>query len=79
MIYFSNPTPDDVQILEGIPKFLPYSRSNEAYMDIDCEWTVKIDYTKSYTVTVDDLNSGHIPCRCLIELDDECPPLPERT
>lgn len=65
----SNPTPDEVEQLPGVPKFEPYSRQKEAYMDIDCEWTIKLDYTKAYTVTVDDLNSGHIPCRC--ETDPE--------
>lgn len=73
IIDFSNPTPDGVELLDGIPEFLPYSRSQEAYMDIDCDWTVKMDYTKTYTVTVDDLKSGHVPCRCFIEPDDECP------
>ena len=58
-----NPTPEDEPTL-GIPKMLPYSRENEYYVDIDCDWTVKVDYTKTYTVTVDDLKSGHVPCRC---------------
>ena len=39
-------------------------KTKEYYVDIDCDWTVKVDYTKTYTVTVDDLKSGHVPCRC---------------
>ncbi|KZS04109.1 Carboxylic ester hydrolase [Daphnia magna] len=62
--YYGNPTPDDVELLPGLPKFLPYSRDRESYMDIDCEWESKIDYTKTYTISVDDIKAGHIPCRC---------------
>jgi hypothetical protein len=66
-----NPTPDEVDLLPGLPKFLPYSRENEAYMDIDCVWESKIDYTKTYTVAVDDARNGYIPCRCTAELDPD--------
>ena len=56
---FSNPTPDDVPI-EGIPKFQPYDSENEYFMSIDRDWTIKQDYTKEYTVTVDSQTSGKV-------------------
>ena len=68
----SDPTPDDVQLLDGLPKFLPYSRETEAYMDIDCVWESKIDYTRTYTVAADDIKAGHIPCRCTGPDADVC-------
>lgn len=69
---YGNPTPDDVQLLDGLPKFLPYSRETEAYMDIDCVWESKIDYTRTYTVAADDIKAGHIPCRCTGPDADVC-------
>jgi len=56
---YGNPTPDDVP-MEGIPKFQPYDSENEYFMSIDRDWTIKQDYTKEYTVTVDSQTSGKV-------------------
>lgn len=53
---FSDPTPDGVALLDGIPKFLPYNPVDESYMAIDDFWRTEADYTLTYTVTVDELN-----------------------
>lgn len=55
-IYHSNPTPDNVVLLDGIPKFLPYESINLNYMKIDSTWEIKKDFTTTYTITVDELN-----------------------
>ena len=55
-LFFSNPTPDGVTLLDGIPKFLPYNSVNQSYMKIHENWEVKSDYTLTYTITVDELN-----------------------
>ena len=52
----SNPTPDGVTLLDGIPKFLPYDAVEQSYMKIHENWEVKSDYTLTYTITVDELN-----------------------
>jgi len=49
---YGDPTPDGVSI-EGVPKFPQYNLNDEFYMAIDDEWTIKQDYTKQYTVTID--------------------------
>jgi len=49
---YGDPTPDAVP-MEEIPKFQPYDLKDEFYMSIDREWTIKQDYKKQYTVTVD--------------------------
>ena len=51
----SDPTPDGVALLDGIPKFLPYSAADENYMKIHETWSVKKDFTTTYTITVDEL------------------------
>lgn len=51
-----NPTPDGVALLDGIPKFAPFSQNDENYMAIDDIWEVKKDFTQTYTITVDELN-----------------------
>jgi len=56
---YGNPTPDENPV-EGIPKFQPYDPNNEYFMSIDRDWTVKKDYTKEYTVTVDSQTYGSI-------------------
>lgn len=53
---FSDPTPDGVTLLDGIPKFLPYNSVDEFYTAIDDVWRSEADYTLTYTVTVDELN-----------------------
>jgi hypothetical protein len=53
---FSDPTPDGVTLLDGIPKFLPYNSVDEFYTAIDDVWRTESDYTLTYTVTVDELN-----------------------
>ena len=53
---YSDPTPDGVTLLDGIPKFLPYNAVDEFYMAIDDVWRTESDYTLTYTVTVDELN-----------------------
>jgi len=50
---YGNPTPDGVELMEGIPKFPPYDSINQPYMRIDAEWTVESDYTNAYTVMGD--------------------------
>ena len=40
----------------GIPKWPTYNANTEYYMAIDRDWQVKVDYTQTYTVTVDELN-----------------------
>jgi hypothetical protein len=55
-LLFSDPTPDGVALLDGIPKFAPYNAADEFYMAIDEVWTTKSDYTLTYTVTADELN-----------------------
>ena len=51
----SDPTPDGVTLLDEIPKFLPYSAADENYMKIHETWSVKKDFTTTYTITVDEL------------------------
>ena len=51
----SHPTPDDVDLLPDIPKWPAYNANTEYYMAIDRNWQVKVDYTQTYTVTVDEL------------------------
>lgn len=53
---FSDPTPNGVTLLDGIPKFLPYNAVEEFYTAIDDVWRTEADYTLTYTVTVDELN-----------------------
>ncbi|KAK4035777.1 hypothetical protein OUZ56_027860 [Daphnia magna] len=55
-VTYSDPTPDGVALLDGIPKFLPYNPVDESYMAIDDFWRTEADYTLTYTVTVDELN-----------------------
>lgn len=49
------PTPDGVELMDGIPKFLPYTDSTLHYMNIDRDWSLMQDYPKTFTVTVDEL------------------------
>ena len=51
----SNPTPDGVQLEPGVPKWPTYNANTEYYMAIDRNWEVRVDYTQTYTVTVDEL------------------------
>ena len=51
-----NPTPDGVPLMPGIPKWPAYNANTEYYMDIDRNWDVKVDYTQTYTVAVDEFN-----------------------
>ena len=53
---FRNPTPDGVDLPSGIPKWPAYNANTEYYMAIDRDWQIKVDYTQTYTVTVDELN-----------------------
>ena len=55
----SDPTPDGVALLDGIPKFLPYNAvEGEFYTAIGADvWTTESDYTLTYTVTADALSS----------------------
>lgn len=57
MLIRRNPTPEGVELLPGIPQFPPYSRTDEYYMAIDTVWGVDVDYTLTYTVTVDELGT----------------------
>ncbi len=57
MSYRSDPTPDGVALLDGIPKFLTYNAAGEFYTAIGADvWTTESDYTLTYTVTADALN-----------------------
>lgn len=49
-----DPAPDGVELLGGIPKFLPHNEKDLFYMDMDRDWTLKQDYTLTYTVSVDE-------------------------
>nr|CAH0102948.1 unnamed protein product [Daphnia galeata] len=56
-VKYGDPTPDDVALLDGIPKFLPYNAIGEFYTAIGADvWTTESDYTLTYTVTVDALH-----------------------
>jgi len=57
-VKFGDPTPDDVPLLDGIPKFLRYNPVDEFYTAIDDVWRTESDYTLTYTVTVDELNNN---------------------
>jgi hypothetical protein len=63
--FFSNPTPDGVPLLDGIPKFFPYNTVDEYYTAIDDIWRTESDYTLTYTVTVDELNNSAVQTRQL--------------
>ena len=52
---FRDPTPDGVELMDGIPKFLPYTDSTLHYMNIDRDWSLRQDYPKTFTITVDEL------------------------
>ena len=53
-----DPTPEGVTLLDGIPKFLPYNTVDEFYTAIAEVWTMDTDYTLTYSVTSDELNSS---------------------
>lgn len=55
---YSEPTPAGLSLPDGVPEFLPYTRTQENYMAIDSDWQVKQDFTQTYTVTVDELNQS---------------------
>ena len=55
-LFYRNPTPDGVDLPSAVPKWPAYNANTEYYMAIDRDWEVKIDYTQTYTVTVDELN-----------------------
>jgi len=57
--YSRNPTPDGVTLMPGIPKWPVYDAASEYYMAIDRNWQVKVDYTQTYTVTVDEWNPNN--------------------
>ena len=50
-----NPTPDGVKMMEGIPKFLPITEEDDNYMEIDEEWTIKYNFSLTYTATLDEM------------------------
>jgi len=54
-VIYGNPTPDGVQLEPGVPKWPTYNANTEYYMAIDRNWEVRVDYTQTYTVTVDEL------------------------
>ncbi|XP_032791458.2 cholinesterase 1 [Daphnia magna] len=56
-VIYGNPTPEGVPLLDGIPPFLPYSSAVESYTAIDDVWRSETDYTLTYTITVDELNT----------------------
>jgi len=56
-VIHGNPTPDELELPPGVPKWPQYNRDDDLYMDIDRIWSRKKDYTKAYTVTVDELNT----------------------
>ena len=39
----------------SVPRWPEYTRADDLYMDIDKVWESKKDYTKTYTVTVDEM------------------------
>ena len=43
--------------MPGVPKWPAYNRVDDLYMDIDRVWSRKKDYTKTFNVTVDELNT----------------------
>ena len=45
-----------IPLMPGIPRWPAYNANAEYYMAIDRNWEVKVDYTQTYTVTVDELN-----------------------
>ena len=47
-----------MDLIQGIPKFKPYTQQEENYMAINEDWEMRIDFTKTYTVTVDELNES---------------------
>ena len=57
--YSRNPTPDGVPLMPGVPKWPAYDAASEYYMAIDRNWQVKVDYTQTYTVTVDEWNPNN--------------------
>ncbi|KAK4002912.1 hypothetical protein OUZ56_004706 [Daphnia magna] len=50
---YGEPTPDELTMREGIPKWPPYTHERKEFMAINKYWSVKNDYTLYYTVTVD--------------------------
>jgi len=42
-------------MMEGIPKFPAVTEEEDAYMNIDGEWTVQRNFSLTYTITVDEL------------------------
>jgi len=52
---YGNPTPDGVKMMEGIPKFLPITEEDDNYMEIDEEWTIKYNFSLTYTATLDEM------------------------
>uniref|UniRef100_A0A0P6FL30 Carboxylic ester hydrolase n=1 Tax=Daphnia magna TaxID=35525 RepID=A0A0P6FL30_9CRUS len=50
---YGEPTPEGVQMREGIPKWPPYTHEKKEFMAINKYWSVKNDYSLYYTVTVD--------------------------
>ena len=60
----SNPTPDGVSMMEGIPRFPAITEEEDAYMDIDGMWTVQRNFSSTYTITVDEMRDefyGSLP------------------
>jgi len=50
---YGKPTPEGVEMMDGIPDWPPYDDEKKQFMAIDRHWTVRNDYTQYYTVTVD--------------------------
>jgi len=50
---YGNPTPDGVEMLEGIPKFEPWTLEKKSFMSINADWELQSDYTATYTVMGD--------------------------
>lgn len=42
-------------MMEGIPKFLPITEEDDNYMEIDEEWTIKYNFSLTYTATLDEM------------------------
>ena len=53
-VKISNPTPAGVSLEEGVPNFPACNQQTDAYMDISEQWTVKFNYSLTYTITADE-------------------------
>ena len=58
---FSEPTPDGVPMLDGIPAIPAYTDEEQAYVRIAGDWSVEYDYSLTYTITADSQRSRRSP------------------